>query len=312
VLKKPDYLPIEDHFDFDMSLTDIDFQYMQEWGTKLIRLGVMWESVETSPGSYDMDYLDKVESLINKFGDAGIAVIVDNHQDLFSRQLCGEGVPYFYTPTDIDHECPSTLLGFFFQLAGRCESLQSYNMETDENGNPLFSECLQHSFEDMYTAPEVASAFDALYSNEDGLLDKLFDFWRVVSNRFKSNPNVIGYDIINEPWPANIYKEQSLFFEPTKFDTERLYPIAQRAHSVVREADDAKAIFFEAAQFPDTEPFLGGITLPIGFPETPGGIDYLNRQALNDHTYCCQAAGWMCNNGEPPLNQSNKCRAFHQ
>ena len=79
VLKKPDYIPIEDHFDFDMSITDLDLQYMQEWGTKIIRLGVMWESVETSPGSYDMDYLDKVEDLISKFEDAGIAVIVDNH-----------------------------------------------------------------------------------------------------------------------------------------------------------------------------------------------------------------------------------------
>ena len=58
----------------------------------------MWEAVERSPGVYDTNYLDKVEALINKFGDYGIAVLVDNHQDLFSRKLCGEGVPAFYTP----------------------------------------------------------------------------------------------------------------------------------------------------------------------------------------------------------------------
>lgn len=105
---------------------------MEEWGTKIIRLGVMWESVETSPGFYDMEYLGKVESLINKLGAHDIAVIVDNHQDLFSRSLCGEGVPHFYTPEDIDHRCPNTLLGFFFRLAGRCVSLKSYHMETDD------------------------------------------------------------------------------------------------------------------------------------------------------------------------------------
>lgn len=52
---------------------------MQDWGAKIIRLGVMWESVERSPGVYDMDYLDEVEKLINRLGDAGIAVLVDNH-----------------------------------------------------------------------------------------------------------------------------------------------------------------------------------------------------------------------------------------
>ena len=28
VVKQPDYLPITDHFDFDMSITDEDLQYM--------------------------------------------------------------------------------------------------------------------------------------------------------------------------------------------------------------------------------------------------------------------------------------------
>ena len=79
----------------------------------------------------------------------------------------------------------------------------------------------------MYTAPEVASAFDALYSNKDGLLDKMFAFWTQVAQKFKDNPNVIGYDILNEPWPANMYKEASLFFKPRKFDQEKLFPLSQ-------------------------------------------------------------------------------------
>ena len=125
-----------------MSITDEDLQYMQDWGTKIVRLGVMWEAVERSPGVYDTNYLDQVEALINKFGDYGIAVLVDNHQDLFSRKLCGEGVPAFYTPDDIDHKCPPlSLVGNFFKLAGRCVPLESYNFATDESGLPLLTEC---------------------------------------------------------------------------------------------------------------------------------------------------------------------------
>lgn len=247
VVKKPDYLPIQDHWDFDMSITTEDLQYMSDWGVKIVRLGVMWESVEKEAGVYDTAYLDKIDALINLFHEWDIAVIVDNHQDLFSRNLCGEGVPHFYTPDDVDHKCPFGIVGTFFQLAGRCVPLSSYNMETDAEGLPLLSECQKHSFEDMYTAPEVASAFDALYQNKDGLLDKMFAFWTEVTNRLKSNPNVIGYDILNEPWPSNMYKEASLFFHPRKFDKTILYPVAQRAHDVVRAVDDEKAIFFEGA-----------------------------------------------------------------
>jgi endoglycosylceramidase len=129
----------------------------------------------------------------------------------------------------------------------------------------------------MYTAPEVASAFDALYKNKDGLLDKMMAYWSVVSARFAANDNVIGYDILNEPWTANMYHQESLFLHPTSFDTDVLFPISQEAHTTVRVNDQSHIIFFEAAQFPDTLPFFGGKVLPIGFPETPGGTDYLNR-----------------------------------
>ena len=62
----------------------------------LVRLGVMWEGVEREEGKYDDAYLDKIETLINKLGKQGIYTLVDAHQDVFARSICGEGIPDFY------------------------------------------------------------------------------------------------------------------------------------------------------------------------------------------------------------------------
>jgi hypothetical protein len=62
-----------------MSISDQDLELLRSWGTKIIRLGVMWESVETAPGVYDMNYLDQVETLIQRFANYGMVTIVDNH-----------------------------------------------------------------------------------------------------------------------------------------------------------------------------------------------------------------------------------------
>ena len=52
---------------------------MKEWGFNFVRLGVMWEAVERTPGQYDEAYLDQVEQLINNLGEAGIYTLVDMH-----------------------------------------------------------------------------------------------------------------------------------------------------------------------------------------------------------------------------------------
>ena len=124
----------------------------------MIRLGVMWESVETAPGVYDQTYLASVNSLVDKLGKNGIYTIVDAHQDLFSRLNCGEGVPSFYIE-DLPHECPFSPTGIIFDMVGRCKSIASYNFTKDKNGWPLTDECKKHPFEHLYTAPEVAASF---------------------------------------------------------------------------------------------------------------------------------------------------------
>jgi endoglycosylceramidase len=62
-----------------MSLSDEDIQNLQDWGVTLIRLGVMWEAVERTPGVYDDAYLVKIEEIVKRLGEKGIYTMIDAH-----------------------------------------------------------------------------------------------------------------------------------------------------------------------------------------------------------------------------------------
>lgn len=38
-------------------------------------------------------------------------------------------------------------------------------------------------------------------------------YWKVVAQKFNNNNNVLGYDILNEPFASNLYKDASLFYK---------------------------------------------------------------------------------------------------
>ena len=141
----------------------------------MVRLGVMWEAVERAPGSYNATYMDSLEALINKLGDAGIYTLIDMHQDIAARPACGEGMPAFYAKEvlaegmyclgkDIDW-----LLGPVFKAVGFCKSIRDYGYEYTEDDLPKISECQKAFFADYYTSPEALTIFRALYFNEHQL-----------------------------------------------------------------------------------------------------------------------------------------------
>ena len=165
--------------------------------------------------------------------------------------------------------------------------MEDYGHRKDEKGLPVIEDCTKHSFEGYYTSPEVAAAFHGFYNNKNGVFDKFLNFWDLVSKRFTNNDYVIGYDLLNEPWPANLYYDPLLLIDTTKFDREILFPLTQKATRLTLKNAPEKLVFFEPAQFPDSFPLFGGITFKTGFPELPGGNDKANLQVLNDHTYCC-------------------------
>ena len=173
VYKVAPYIPDDQTFDSQNSMTDKDIDDLVSWGFNLVRLGVMWESVETAPGKYNQTYMDEISKLINRLGDKGIYTLVDAHQDVLARVICGEGMPNFYAKEILskgESYCISTisdfLIGPIARLAGVCKSMDDYGYRKDKDGNPLIEDCQKNNFAMYYTSPESFTLFRALYENK--------------------------------------------------------------------------------------------------------------------------------------------------
>jgi len=180
-----------DHFDPQDSLTDQDIDNLVEWGFNFVRLGVMWEAVETAPGNYNDVYLRQIDNLINRMGQKGIYTLVDAHQDVLARKICGEGMPNFYAKKILEkgkNFCIGPIADYFLaplaRMAGACKSMESYGYKLDDDGNPIISDCQSTSFFIYYTSPEALTLFRSIYDNTDGLQQAYFNYWEKVANFF--------------------------------------------------------------------------------------------------------------------------------
>lgn len=79
VVKPEPYLPTLGKFDPTWSLNDGDIDDLVDFGTNIVRLGVMWEAVEKEPHKFDQEYLDATNDIINRLGEKGIYTMIDSH-----------------------------------------------------------------------------------------------------------------------------------------------------------------------------------------------------------------------------------------
>lgn len=149
-----------------------DYQALADWGLNCVRLLIFWDGVEPAPGDYDQDYLDLVAERIAWAHAAGLHVILDMHQDLYSGAIPGgNGAPAWAALTD---DQPHVFDGGPWSTA-------------------------------YYTSPMVHAAFDNFWGNAPGpdgvgIQERFARAWAEVARRFKDTPGVIGYDLLNEPF----------------------------------------------------------------------------------------------------------------
>lgn len=148
-----------------------DFAWLKEKGFNLIRLGLIWDGCEPEPYKYDTEYFKKIDSIIEKAAAVGIPVFLDMHQDLYGAKF-EDGAPLWATMDNGEEHIRTELWS------------ESY----------LMSRAVQCSFDNFWNN---AKANDGV-----GIKDHYIDLWKFIADRYKDNPFVIGYDVINEPFPG--------------------------------------------------------------------------------------------------------------
>lgn len=75
---------------FSLKMADKYFKQLRKLGFNSIRLLINWEGImPESPNSVSTVYLDYIAEIVKKAGEHGIYVLLDMHQDAFSRYLIG-------------------------------------------------------------------------------------------------------------------------------------------------------------------------------------------------------------------------------
>jgi endoglycosylceramidase len=197
--------------------TDEDWAAMASYGFDSVRLLMSWSLLEPTRGDIDQDYLDQIQAAIDAAAANDIYVILDLHQDAWSK--------FSATPEGVvcpDGTKPS--IGW--------DGAPEWATITDGADT-----CAPAGVREL--APAVAQAFENFYLDTDGIQTALVETWGRVAEEFADEPAVAGYDLFNEPnWGAS-----------TATSGARLGEFTNRAIAAIRDGESRSADGFEHIVF---------------------------------------------------------------
>src|SRR4051812_13936448 len=68
-------------------ICDFDFPQWRPLGWNVVRLNLSWSLLEPEPGKIDGRYLDRIEQVVGWAKSAGVYVLLDMHQDAWSKYV---------------------------------------------------------------------------------------------------------------------------------------------------------------------------------------------------------------------------------
>lgn len=225
---------------------DFVLHMKRAWGFNASRHLIFWDAIEPEPGVYDESYLDRLGERLDWYADAGVFVVLDMHQDVYSAFFCCDGAPEWAVRTD---------------------------------GIPFEPRDVWWA---NYLEPAVQRAFDNFWDYEGrhaDLQEAYIGAWLQVIQRFHDHPAVLGYDLMNEPAEGSantsdferdtlpefydrfiarireVDSESWIFYEPTAFIVN---PGGPSDLGAVTDARDGEARLVYAPHLYDPTVFLGG------------------------------------------------------
>jgi endoglycosylceramidase len=203
-------------------------------------LGVVFGAVMPAPGVIDREYVEGIAHTTRVLARHGIFVLLDFHQDGYGPAVHGNGFPEWATLTDGLPNPPAEFPLYYVQN------------------------------------PALQRAFDNFWRNAAGpdgvpLQTHYGEAIRAVAAKVANEPRVLGYDLMNEPWPGTDWSP--CLTGCPDIERARLLPFAERMTAAIRTVDHAHLVF--------SEPFAlfnfgqSDTVVPAGEP----------RDALSFHVY---------------------------
>lgn len=140
-------------------------EYLKASGASIIRLGVTWEIIEPKEGKYNLEMINAVHDFVKKCEQNHIEVMLDMHQDLFSRKFFGDGMPKWVIDKSIK---PQKYMAIW---------AEGY----------FYMNCVQRAFNDFW-------------QNKNDVWQKFIKMWQFYRSKFDDCENIIGNDFLNEPF----------------------------------------------------------------------------------------------------------------
>lgn len=226
-------------------------------GFNAFRLPMFWAAAAPQEGSFDEEFLQRMVGVVDELAAHGMYGFLDMHQDVLGKPLKEGGydiVPEWVTNkmVDVQHPFP-----WPFKEPPATWALG-------------------------YLTEQSERSFQDIFDNVNGLLDDWANFWRKVAETFAGRTSVLAYELINEPWGGDIYKDP-LFLLPGEAGKKNLMPSYNHVAEAIRTVDTETMIM--------VEPMSGGVLasrgpLSSGFTSGPGGPEFNNRSCFSWHYYC--------------------------
>jgi endoglycosylceramidase len=160
-------------------------------GFNSVRMLTFWSAITPSPGVVDDGYLDALAAEVEALASDGLYIVLDMHQDLWGAPF-GNGAPSWACPDELK--------------------------EGYEGSSPWWT---------SYFSDQVSSCFDRFWDREEARAP-LTDAWQAVASRLCHVDRLVGFDLMNEPWPGTRVGEPA-------FDQAILY---ERFYSPLMDAID--------------------------------------------------------------------------
>lgn len=178
------------------------FQTIHAWGLNLVRFPFNWSFLEPTPGNIDWSYVDEIEAAVQMAGEQSCYILIDNHQWKLSQCFnlsYGSGFPGWFV-NDL-------LQGLTYTTQAEETTAQAQFWTTFWT-NPVLT-----------TAPYIGQSAWDVYA----------DAYRAVVWRLRNYPQVIGWDILNEPHAGAV--------DPTTFNAAILPTFYEHVATRLRWSD---------------------------------------------------------------------------